>query len=173
MPSGFYSGLCSDSTCQQGWFPPFSSTQGGTEPARKLAPTSPPGQIALHWLSIHRVTQEREGDLKTPALPQTGLLAWVLGLRGQNSPRKRKMAPQLWMCFYFQTLKLILVALQLPDTAKSCRRGYVGSLNLCLTSRAGLSMAFPIFQPWPCCIVRRNNVCFTTLFVALNEITYT
>ena len=74
---------------------PSPVPRGGTETARKLAPTSPPGQIALHWLWIHRVTREGEGDLKTPALPQAGLLAWVLGLRGQHSPRKRKMAPQL------------------------------------------------------------------------------
>ena len=46
------------------------------------------------------------------------------------------------------------------------------SLNLCLTSNAGHSMAFQIFQPQPCGVVRRNTVCFTTLFVALNEITY-
>lgn len=41
MPSGFYSGLCSDSPCQLGLLTPLRSTQRGNEPTKGPTPTLP------------------------------------------------------------------------------------------------------------------------------------
>ena len=148
---------------QQGnWHPPLPlgkqpfTGSGHTEPAKREASRCPENSSypAPDW----------PAGLSSLAC----MLAWVLGLRRQSSPRRRQMTPHLCMCFYFQTLKLILVGLQLPDTAKSRGRGYVESLDLHLTSRAGPSKSFQVLQPQPC-VVQRNSVCFTALFVGLNE----
>ena len=101
MPSGFYSGMCSDSPCQQGQLPPLCTTQGGTEPTGKLAPTSPTGQTAFHWLWTHRASQE--GGIPLPRkllLPSPRLACWPeqlslhagLGSRTQEAELSQKEA---------------------------------------------------------------------------------
>lgn len=100
MPSGFYSGMCSDSPYQQGRLPPLCTTRGGvgTEPTGKLAPTSPTGQTAFHWLWTHRATQEGGISLPGKLLPSPRLACWPeqpslhagLGSRTQEAELSQK-----------------------------------------------------------------------------------
>lgn len=78
MPSGFYSGMCSDSPYQQGRLPPLCTTRGGGNRTNGEA-----GTHLSHWansLSLALDTQSHPrgrhlAARKTPTQPQTGLLA--------------------------------------------------------------------------------------------------
>lgn len=80
MPSGFYSGMCSDSPCQQGRLPPLCTTQRGGGGNRTNGEA---GTHLSHWansLSLALDTQSHPrgrhpAARKTPTQPQTGLLA--------------------------------------------------------------------------------------------------
>lgn len=57
VPSGFYSGLCSDSPCQLGLLTPLRRTQGGKNqsgsPHPPLPPISPTRQTTFRWCSTN------------------------------------------------------------------------------------------------------------------------
>lgn len=109
MPSGSYSGLCSDSSCQLGLLTPLHSAQRRNEPTREPTPTS-----SIHL--SHQTNSHPRGRQpivqQTPAQPSDSLagqatcaLAPVLLLTGHIFPKRRQMAPYLCLCFYLQNLK--------------------------------------------------------------------
>lgn len=116
MPSGFYSGLCSDSPCQLGLLTPLRSARGGNAPTTEPTPTSPnhlfTRQTAFRWCwtnshprgrhPIAQQTPARPSD--SPADQATCTLAPLL-LTGHTFPKSRQKAPYLCPCFDLQNPK--------------------------------------------------------------------
>lgn len=75
VPSGFYSGLCSDSPCQVGLLTPLRSTQGvemnqSGSPHPLLPPISPTRPTAFRWCWTNSHPRGRDPSAQqTPAQP--------------------------------------------------------------------------------------------------------